>query len=208
MCTVSSFHLQKTGFSRSKIIGKVRVSVWGIGLDGWKCMCVYVVFLAYFQRILNLLITHSFHHCRRIHSTHSLSFSVTRLQYFVTPVSTAMVRSKFTQQCHICACWTYVSVNNVSFRCGNVISNACNTTNISQLDSHIHCSAIHSKMTMMAFRMRVCVCVFASVWDLLCLFSEIQRLHLLHYNKVHRHDIYNIVWTRLLCQMVKHEWKR
>lgn len=70
------------------------------------CMCVYVVFLAYFQRILNLLITHSFHHCRHIHSTHSLSFSVTRLQCFATPLSTAMVRSKFTQQCHICACWT------------------------------------------------------------------------------------------------------
>lgn len=73
---------------------------------GWMWMCVYVVFLAYFQQILNLLITHSFHHCRHIHSTHSLSFSVTRLQCFATPLSTAMVRSKFTQQCHICACWT------------------------------------------------------------------------------------------------------
>lgn len=60
-----------------------------------------------------------------------------------------------------------VSVNNVSFRCGNVISNACNTTNISQLYSHIH-TAVHSIQNDDDGISYACVCL--QVFEIYCVY--------------------------------------
>lgn len=156
MCTVSSFHLRKTGFSRSEIIGKVRVSVWGLDwMDVYVCVCcVFGLFSTNFKSsyhpFIPSLSPYPFHSLSVV-LCHSLAMfrHTTLYRYGTLKVHTAM---------------SYLCMLNVflwtMFRFVVAMSLAMRVTQPTYLNYirtyTLQCTPF--KMTMMAFRMRVCVC--------------------------------------------------